>query len=162
MGTGIGDDKVIYAYVPDIIRFYLNEEPLLPNVPTYLCWREDDRNYVLEHLDQLVVKAASAEGGSGMLVGTNATEEERQAFADKIRQKPRGYMAQPTVYLSQIPTVIGETIAGRHTDLRPYVLHQGNQIYVHPGGLTRVALEEGKLVVNSSQGGGAKDTWILP
>jgi uncharacterized circularly permuted ATP-grasp superfamily protein len=161
LGTGIGDDKVIYAYVPDIIRFYLNEEPLLSNVPTYLCWRERDRDYVLDHLDELVVKAASAEGGDGMLVGVNATPEERAAFADKIRAKPRAYMAQPTVYLSQIPTVIDGQLQGRHTDLRPYVLHQGDEIYVHPGGLTRVALGEGELVVNSSQGGGAKDTWIL-
>jgi uncharacterized circularly permuted ATP-grasp superfamily protein len=162
LGTGIGDDKVIYAYVPDIIRFYLNEEPRLPNVPTYLCWRDRDREYVLDHLDELVIKAASEEGGAGMLVGIHATPEERAAFADKIRDYPRGYMAQPTVYLSQIPTIIGNTIAGRHTDLRPYVLHQGDEIYVQPGGLTRVALGEGELVVNSSQGGGAKDTWILP
>ena len=162
IGAGIGDDKVIYAYVPDIIRFYLGEEPILPNVTTYLCWRDEDRAYVLEHLDELVVKAASAEGGDDMLVGINSTEEERQTFAEKIRQHPRGYMAQPTVYLSQIPTVVGNGVAGRHTDLRPYVLHQGDEIYVHPGGLTRVALEAGQLVVNSSQGGGAKDTWILP
>lgn len=161
IGAGVGDDKVIYAYVPDMIRFYLDEDPILPNVPTYLCWRDSDRDYVLNHLDELVVKSASAEGGDGMLVGPNATDEERNAFADKIKQNPRGFMAQPTVYLSQIPTVIGESIEGRHTDLRPYVLHQGDDIYVHPGGLTRVALEEGKLVVNSSQGGGAKDTWVL-
>lgn len=161
LGTGIGDDKVIYAYVPDIIRFYLDEEPLLPNVPTYLCWREGDREYVLNDLDELVVKAASAEGGEGMLVGVNATPEERAAFARKIRKKPRAYMAQPTVYLSQIPTLIDGALQGRHTDLRPYVLHQGDEIYVHPGGLTRVALGAGELVVNSSQGGGAKDTWIL-
>ena len=161
IGAGIGDDKVIYAYVPDMIRFYLDEEPLLPNVPTYLCWREDDREYVLDHLDELVVKAASAEGGDDMLVGVNSTAEEREAFAQKIQEKPRGYMAQPTVYLSQIPTVMEGGIEGRHTDLRPYVLHQGDDIYVHPGGLTRVALEKGKLVVNSSQGGGAKDTWVL-
>lgn len=161
IGAGIGDDKVIYAYVPEMIRFYLGEEPLLPNVPTYLCWRECDRDYVLDHLEELVVKAASAEGGDDMLVGVNSTAAERQAFAEKIREKPRAYMAQPTVYLSQIPTVVDGGIEGRHTDLRPYVLHQGDEIYVHPGGLTRVALEKGKLVVNSSQGGGAKDTWVL-
>ncbi|MGF1536151.1 MAG: circularly permuted type 2 ATP-grasp protein [Elainellaceae cyanobacterium] len=161
IGAGIGDDKVIYAYVPEMIRFYLDEEPLLPNVPTYLCWRDGDRDYVLDRLDELVVKAASAEGGDDMLVGVNSTAEEREAFAEKIRQKPRAYMAQPTVYLSQIPTVIGDRVEGRHTDLRPYVLHRGDEIYVHPGGLTRVALEKGKLVVNSSQGGGAKDTWVL-
>ena len=161
IGAGIGDDKVIYAYVPDMIRFYLDEEPLLPNVPTYLCWQESDRNYVLDHLEELVVKAASAEGGNDMLVGINSTAEERQAFAQKIREKPREYMAQPTVYLSQIPTVVEGGIEGRHTDLRPYVLNKGDEIYVHPGGLTRVALERGNLVVNSSQGGGAKDTWVL-
>ncbi|MGB7085862.1 MAG: circularly permuted type 2 ATP-grasp protein [Phormidesmis sp.] len=161
IGAGVGDDKVIYAYVPEMIRFYLGEEPLLPNVPTYLCWRDSDREYVLDHLEELVVKAASAEGGDDMLVGVNSTAEERQAFAQKIREKPRGYMAQPTVYLSQIPTVVEGGIEGRHTDLRPYVLHKGDEIYVHPGGLTRVALEKGKLVVNSSQGGGAKDTWVL-
>ncbi len=161
IGAGVGDDKVIYAYVPDMIRFYLDEEPLLPNVPTYLCWRDDDRDYVLNHLEELVVKAASAEGGDDMLIGVNSTAEEREAFAQKIREKPRGYMAQPTVYLSQIPTVVDSGIEGRHTDLRPYVLHQGEEIYVHPGGLTRVALEKGQLVVNSSQGGGAKDTWVL-
>ncbi|EDX85233.1 conserved domain protein [Synechococcus sp. PCC 7335] len=161
IGAGIGDDKVIYAYVPEMIRFYLDEEPLLPNVPTYLCWRESDRDYVLDHLEELVVKAASAEGGDDMLVGINSTAEERQAFAQKIRDKPREYMAQPTIYLSQIPTVVEGGIEGRHTDLRPYVLHKDDEIYVHPGGLTRVALEKGKLVVNSSQGGGAKDTWVL-
>ncbi len=161
IGAGIGDDKVIYAYVPDMIRFYLDEEPLLPNVPTYLCWRDRDRDYVLNHLEELVVKAASAEGGDDMLVGVNSTAEERQAFAQKIKEKPREYMAQPTVYLSQIPTVVDGGIEGRHTDLRPYVLHQGDKIHVHPGGLTRVALEKGQLVVNSSQGGGAKDTWVL-
>ncbi len=161
IGAGVGDDKVIYAYVPDMIQFYLDEEPLLPNVPTYLCWRDHDREYVLDHLEELVVKAASAEGGDDMLVGVNSTAEERQAFAQKIREKPRGYMAQPTVYLSQIPTVVEGGIEGRHTDLRPYVLCKGDEIYVHPGGLTRVALEKGQLVVNSSQGGGAKDTWVL-
>jgi uncharacterized circularly permuted ATP-grasp superfamily protein len=161
IGAGIGDDKVIYAYVPEMIRFYLDAEPILPNVPTYLCWRDEDRAYVLDHLDELVVKSASAEEGDDMLMGVNSTAAERAAFADKIRQHPRGYMAQPTIHLSEIPTVIGDRIEGRHTDLRPYVLHQGDDIYVHPGGLSRVALEKGKLVVNSSQGGGAKDTWVL-
>jgi len=161
IGAGIADDKVIYAYVPDIIRFYLSEEPILPNVQTYLCWRESDREYVLNHLDKLVVKAASAEGGDDMLIGMHATEAERAVFADKIRQRPRAYMAQPTVSLSQIPTVIEGQVVGRHTDLRPFVIHQGNDLYVYPGGLTRVALEAGQLVVNSSQGGGSKDTWIL-
>lgn len=160
LGTGIADDKVIYAYVPQIIQYYLNEEPILPNVPTYLCWQEKDRQYVLEHLDELVVKAASEEGGHGMLIGTNATSEAKQEFAQKIQAQPRSYIAQHTVYLSQIPTVFGDRLEGRHTDLRPYIIHQGEEIYVYPGGLTRVAMEAGELVVNSSQGGGSKDTWV--
>ncbi|MEM6835892.1 MAG: circularly permuted type 2 ATP-grasp protein [Cyanobacteria bacterium P01_C01_bin.120] len=162
LGAGIADDKVIYGYVPDIIRFYLDAEPLLPNVPTYLCWRDRDRQYVLDHLDELVVKSASAEGGQDMLFGIHSTAEERATFADKIRDQPRGYMAQPTLTLSQIPTIIDGKLAPRHTDLRPFIIHQGDDIYVYPGGLTRVALEAGELVVNSSQGGGSKDTWILP
>ena len=160
LGTGVADDKVIYGYVPQIINYYLGEEPILPNVPTYLCWQEEDRQYVLEHLDELVVKAASEEGGHGMLIGTNASDSEREAFAQKIKSQPRSYMAQPTVYLSTIPTVFGDRLEGRHTDLRPYIVHQGEDIYVYPGGLTRVAMEEGQLVVNSSQGGGSKDTWV--
>ena len=160
LGTGVADDKVIYAYVPTMIQYYLNEEPILPNVPTYLCWQEQDCNYVLEHLDELVVKAASEEGGHGMLIGTKASSAERAEFARKIQAQPRSYMAQPTVYLSQIPTVFGDRLEGRHTDLRPYIIHQGDEIHVHPGGLTRVAMEKGKLVVNSSQGGGSKDTWV--
>lgn len=160
LGTGIADDKVVYAYVPQMIRYYLGEEPILANVPTYLCWEESDRQYVLEHLDELVVKAASEEGGHGMLIGTNASKSEREAFAEKIKAQPRSYMAQPTIQLSSIPTVFGDRLEGRHTDLRPYIVHQGDKIHVHPGGLTRVAMEEGKLVVNSSQGGGSKDTWV--
>ena len=160
LGTGVADDKVIYAYVPQIIQYYLNEEPILPNVPTYLCWQEKDRQYVLEHLDELVVKAASEEGGHGMLIGTNASSKAKQEFAQKIQAQPRSYIAQPTVYLSQIPTVFGDRLEGRHTDLRPYIIHQGEEIYVYPGGLTRVAMEAGELVVNSSQGGGSKDTWV--
>ena len=160
LGTGVADDKVIYAYVPKIINYYLGEEPILPNVPTYLCWQEEDRKYVLEHLDELVVKAASEEGGHGMLIGTNASKSEREAFAEKIKSQPRSYIAQPTINLSSIPTVFGDRLEGRHTDLRPYIVHQGEDIYVYPGGLTRVAMEEGQLVVNSSQGGGSKDTWV--
>ena len=160
LGTGVADDKVIYAYVPTIIKYYLNEEPILSNVPTYLCWQEEDRKYVLEHLDELVVKAASEEGGYGMLIGTKASSEQRKEFAQRIQAQPRNYMAQPTVYLSQIPTIFGDRLEGRHTDLRPYIIHQGDEIYVYPGGLTRVAMEEGQLVVNSSQGGGSKDTWV--
>lgn len=160
LGTGVADDKVIYAYVPTMIQYYLKEEPILANVPTYLCWQESDRQYVLEHLDELVVKAASEEGGYGMLIGSKASPAEREEFAKKIQARPRSYMAQPTIYLSQIPTVFGDRLEGRHTDLRPYIIHQGDEIYVYPGGLTRVAMEEGNLVVNSSQGGGSKDTWV--
>ncbi len=160
-GTGVADDKVVYAYVPDMIRYYLGEDPLLPNVPTYLCWREQDRQYVLEHLDQLVVKAANEAGGYGMLVGIKSTQAERDEFAQKIQANPRNYIAQPTLSLSRVPTLIEGQIEGRHVDLRPYILNRGEEIYVHPGGLTRVALRKGSLVVNSSQGGGSKDTWVL-
>ncbi|MEC4892023.1 MAG: circularly permuted type 2 ATP-grasp protein [Oscillatoria sp. PMC 1051.18] len=160
-GTGVADDKVVYAYVPEMIRYYLGEEPILPIVPTYLCWREQDREYVLQNLDKLVVKSANEAGGYGMLVGSVATEVERQAFAQKIQQNPRNYIAQPTISLSRVPTLIGDRLEGRHVDLRPYILHRGEEIYVHPGGLTRVALKKDSLVVNSSQGGGSKDTWVL-
>jgi uncharacterized circularly permuted ATP-grasp superfamily protein len=161
LGTGVADDKVLYAYVPEMIRYYLGEEPQLPNVPSYLCWRDSDRAYVLTNLEQLVVKSASEEGGRDMLIGPHASAAERATFADKIQANPRGYMAQPTVALSRVPTLVGDTVEGRHVDLRPYVLHQGDEIYVHPGGLTRVALTKGSLVVNSAQGGGSKDTWVL-
>jgi len=160
LGTGVADDKVIYAYVPDMIRYYLKEDPILQNVPTYLCWREKDLNYVLANLDKLVVKAANESGGYGMLVGTQSTVQEREEFATKIQANPRNYIAQPTICLSRVPTLIGEEFAGCHVDLRPYILY-GKEIYVHPGGLTRVALKKGSLVVNSSQGGGSKDTWVL-
>ncbi|HEY9768352.1 MAG TPA: circularly permuted type 2 ATP-grasp protein [Coleofasciculaceae cyanobacterium] len=160
LGTGVADDKVVYAYVPKMIRYYLGEEPILPNVPTYLCWQESDCQYVLEHLDELVVKSASEEGGHGMLIGTKASKSEREAFAQKIKSQPRSYIAQPTIDLSSIPTVFGDRLEGRHTDLRPYIIHQGEEIYVYPGGLTRVAMGSGQLVVNSSQGGGSKDTWV--
>jgi uncharacterized circularly permuted ATP-grasp superfamily protein len=159
-GTGVADDKVVYAYVPEMIRYYLDAEPILPNVPTYLCWREADREYVLQHLDELVVKAANESGGYGMLMGRTATPEERATFAQKIQQFPRNYIAQPTLSLSRVPTIVGDHFEGRHVDLRPYILF-GKEIYVHPGGLTRVALKKGSLVVNSSQGGGSKDTWVL-
>ncbi len=160
-GTGVADDKVVYAYVPDMIRYYLGEEPILANVPTYLCWREADRKYVLNNLENLVVKAANEAGGYGMLIGINSTPEQRAEFAQKIIAQPRNYIAQPTLSLSRVPTLIDDKIEGRHVDLRPYILHRGNEIYVHPGGLTRVALKKGSLVVNSSQGGGSKDTWVL-
>ena len=160
-GTGVADDKVVYAYVPDMIRYYLGEEPILANVPTYLCWREEDRKYVLDNLENLVVKAANEAGGYGMLIGINSTAEERAEFAQKIIAQPRNYIAQPTLSLSRVPTLIDGKVEGRHVDLRPYILHRGDEIYVHPGGLTRVALKKGSLVVNSSQGGGSKDTWVL-
>jgi uncharacterized circularly permuted ATP-grasp superfamily protein len=159
-GTGIADDKVIYAYVPEMIRYYLGEEPILSNVPTYLCWRPDDMAYVLDHLAELVVKSANEAGGYGMLVGTQSTPAECQEFAAKIQANPRNFIAQPTLCLSRVPTILDEQIEGCHVDLRPYVLY-GKDIYVHPGGLTRVALKKGSLVVNSSQGGGSKDTWVL-
>ncbi|MBK8013511.1 MAG: circularly permuted type 2 ATP-grasp protein [Deltaproteobacteria bacterium] len=159
-GTGVADDKVIYAFVPEIVRYYLDEEIIIPNVPTYLCWKPDDLKYVLDNLHLLVVKAADQSGGYGMLVGPHATENERQAFAAKLRAQPRGYIAQPTLQLSTVPTLVDGHLDGRHVDLRPYILY-GDSIHVTPGGLTRVALKKGSLVVNSSQGGGSKDTWVL-
>ena len=159
-GTGVADDKVVYAYVPQIIRYYLGEEAILPNVPTYLCWNEKEIGYVLENLDKLVVKAANESGGYGMLVGPHSTREQRADFADRIRANPRNYIAQPTLALSCVPVIVDGTFEGRHVDLRPYILY-GEEIYVMPGGLTRVALTKGSLVVNSSQGGGSKDTWVM-
>jgi uncharacterized circularly permuted ATP-grasp superfamily protein len=159
-GNGVADDKVVYAYVPDMIRYYEAADPILPNVPTYLCWRDSDRAYVLEHLDLLVVKSANESGGYGMLVGPHSTLQQREDFADKIQANPRNYIAQPTLGLSRVPTIVGDHFEGRHVDLRPYVLC-GKEIYVAPGGLTRVAMTKGSLVVNSSQGGGSKDTWVL-
>jgi len=161
LGTGVADDKVIYAYVPQMIRYYLDEDQLLPNVPTYLCWEPDQLEYVVANLDKLVVKAANEAGGYGMLVGTQATAEERQEFAGRIRANPRNYIAQPTLSLSRVPTLLGDTFEGCHVDLRPYILYGSQGVYVHPGGLTRVAMKKGSLVVNSSQGGGSKDTWVL-
>lgn len=159
-GTGVADDKVIYAYVEKMIKYYLNEDAIIPNVPTYVCFDEEDRKYVLANLDKLVVKAANEAGGYGMLVGPHSTEEERKKFARLIEENPRNYIAQPTLSLSRIPTIIDGKFEGRHVDLRPYILY-GRDIYVLPGGLTRVALKKGSLVVNSSQGGGSKDTWVI-
>jgi uncharacterized circularly permuted ATP-grasp superfamily protein len=159
-GTGIADDKVIYAYVPEIIKYYLSEDILIPNVPTYVCWDEKKLKYVLECLDRLVVKAANESGGYGMLIGPHATTDEREEFARLIQDNPRNYIAQPTLSLSRVPVIAGDCLEGRHVDLRPYILY-GEEIYVLPGGLTRVALKKGSLVVNSSQGGGSKDTWVL-
>ncbi|MFN7925477.1 MAG: circularly permuted type 2 ATP-grasp protein [Bryobacteraceae bacterium] len=159
-GNGVADDKVVYAYVPDMIRYYEGEDPILPNVPTYLCWRDADRQHVLANLDKLVVKSANEAGGYGMLVGPHSTAAQREEFAAKIESNPRNFIAQPTLALSRVPTIAGDAVEGRHVDLRPYVLY-GKEIFVLPGGLTRVALRKGSLVVNSSQGGGSKDTWVL-
>jgi uncharacterized circularly permuted ATP-grasp superfamily protein len=160
IGTGVADDKALYAYIPAIIRFYLSEEPILANVDTYLLSDPDDRQYVLEHLDSLVVKAVGESGGYGMLVGPHSTARQREEFKAKILRDPRNYIAQPTLTLSQAPCFIDRRIEPRHVDLRPYVLY-GDAVTVVPGGLTRVALKKGSLVVNSSQGGGSKDTWVL-
>jgi uncharacterized circularly permuted ATP-grasp superfamily protein len=143
-----------------MIRYYLGEDPILPNVPTFLCWREKDRRHVLENLDKLVVKAANEAGGYGMLIGPHSTAQQRAQFAEKIQANPRNYIAQPTLALSRVPTLVSEGIEGRHVDLRPYILYS-KEIHVLPGGLTRVALRKGSLVVNSSQGGGSKDTWVM-
>jgi uncharacterized circularly permuted ATP-grasp superfamily protein len=159
-GGGVADDKVVYAYVPRIVKYYLSEDIILPNVPTYVCSESDDLQYVLEHLGELVIKAANESGGYGMLVGPHSTREQRADFAEKVRSDPRNYIAQPTLSLSRVPTLIGNHFEGRHVDLRPYILY-GQQIFVLPGGLTRVALKKGSLVVNSSQGGGSKDTWVM-
>jgi len=160
VGAGIADDKAIYPFVPAMIRFYLGEEPLLKNVPTYRCAERAELGYVLDHLDELVVKEARGSGGHGMLVGPHATRAERAAFAEKLMAHPADYVAQPTLALSTCPTIVASGIAPRHVDLRPFVLC-GKEIRIVPGGLTRVALREGSLVVNSSQGGGTKDTWVL-
>jgi uncharacterized circularly permuted ATP-grasp superfamily protein len=160
IGTGIADDKAVYAYIPEIIRFYLSEEPILDNVQTYLLDRPADRRYVLEHLDSLVVKAVGESGGYGMLIGPHSTAAERESFRLKILAEPRNFIAQPTLSLSQAACFVGDGIEGRHVDLRPYVLY-GDKVSIVPGGLTRVALRKGSLVVNSSQGGGSKDTWVL-
>lgn len=170
VGTGVADDKAIYPFVPDMIRFYLSQEPILENVPTYICAREEDRKYVLENLDKLVVKSTNESGGYGMLMGHQATESQREEFREKILKEPRDFIAQPVVELSQHPTFCDGTnvisgdgsrcFEGRRVDLRPYILY-GEKVIVMPGGLTRVALRRGSLVVNSSQGGGSKDTWVL-
>lgn len=160
VGTGVADDKVTYAYVPDMIKYYLDEDAILPNVPTYLCWRDTDRSHVLENLQNLVVKAANESGGYGMLIGNQSTAKEREEFAQLIKSNPREYIAQPIISLSRHPTFCEEGIEGRHVDLRPFILY-GEDVEIVPGGLTRVALKKGSLVVNSSQGGGSKDTWVL-
>ncbi len=160
IGTGIADDKAIYAYVPAIIRYYLNEDPIINNVETYLLSDETQRTYVLENLHQLVVKAVGESGGYGMLIGPHSTRKERKEFKDRILANPRNYIAQPTLAISRAPCFVDGRVEARHVDLRPYILY-GEKVSIVPGGLTRVALRRGSLVVNSSQGGGSKDTWIL-
>jgi uncharacterized circularly permuted ATP-grasp superfamily protein len=158
-GAGVADDKVVYTFVPKIIRYYLDQDPIIPNVPSYLCMNETERKYVLANLDKLVVKPANESGGYGMMIGPRASAQERARFGDQICTDPRNFMAQPTLLLSTAPTLVGDSLAPRHLDLRPFVLQSRAQ-YVTTGGLTRVAMREGSLVVNSSQGGGSKDTWI--
>ncbi|MEJ2576529.1 MAG: circularly permuted type 2 ATP-grasp protein [Gammaproteobacteria bacterium] len=159
-GAGVADDKVVYAFVPDIIRYYLGEEPGIPNVPTWRCMYKEEREYVLAHLEEMVVKPANESGGYGMLMGPMSTKAERETFVNLIRRNPRNYIAQPTLAISTVPTVVGTGLQPRHVDLRPFIL-SGKVTHVTTGGLTRVALRKGSLVVNSSQGGGSKDTWIV-
>jgi len=160
VGTGVADDKVMYYFVPKMIKFYLGEEPLLPNVDTYLTMFDEDRKYVLEHIPELVIKSANESGGYGMLIGPHATAEEHEKFRQAILAEPRNYVAQPVISLSRSPSICDGAVEGRHIDLRPYILY-GERISIIPGGLTRVALRKGSLVVNSSQGGGSKDTWVV-
>jgi uncharacterized circularly permuted ATP-grasp superfamily protein len=159
-GTGIADDKVVYAYVPQIIKYYLAEDAIIPNVSTYVCWEDTQRQHVLANLDKLVVKPANESGGYGLMIGPRASAQERSFCADQIRANPRNYIAQPTLNLSRVPVLTDNGLEGRHVDLRPFIIY-GREMYVLPGGLTRVALKKGSLVVNSSQGGGSKDTWVL-
>ena len=161
MGTGAVDDKVVYSYVPEFVRFYLGEKPILKNVDTWRCREADDLKYVLDHLAELVVKEVHGSGGYGMLVGPHATKEQRAEFAERLKAHPDNYIAQPTLALSTCPTFVNNGVAPRHVDLRPFVLTGAKGVRIVPGGLTRVALREGSLVVNSSQGGGTKDTWVI-
>ncbi len=159
-GTGVADDKAVYAYIPKIIKYYLGEDIILPNVQTYICDEKQDLKYVVENIDKLVVKQTDASGGYGMLIGPKSTKAEQSEFVKKIKNNPRNYIAQPTINLSRVPTLTEDSIEGRHVDLRPYVLY-GKELKIIPGALTRVALKKDSLVVNSSQGGGSKDTWVL-
>jgi len=159
-GTGIADDKAVYAYVPQMVKYYLGEDIILSNVPTYVCGDPKQCEHVLVNLEKLVIKPTNESGGYGILLGPKASREEHQKYRELIRANPRNYVAQPMLSLSQVPTVVQDQLEGRHVDLRPYILY-GKDIYVLPGGLTRVALKKGSLVVNSSQGGGSKDTWVL-
>jgi uncharacterized circularly permuted ATP-grasp superfamily protein len=161
VGTGVADDKAVYSYMPDIVKFYLGEEPLLKNVPTWRCREPEALSYVLEHIEEVVVKEVHGSGGYGMLIGPTADKTTIAAFRDKLKADPRNFIAQPTLALSTCPTCVEAGIAPRHVDLRPFVLTGRDKIRIVPGGLTRVAMKEGSLVVNSSQGGGIKDTWVL-
>jgi uncharacterized circularly permuted ATP-grasp superfamily protein len=159
-GTGIADDKAVYAYVPQIIKYYLGEDPILNNVPTFVCWDEKQCQHVIANIDKLVVKPTNESGGYGIVIGPKSSAEEREKCIELIKENPRNFIAQPTLSLSRVPTIVADHLEGRHVDLRPYILY-GKDIYVLPGGLTRVALKKGSLIVNSSQGGGSKDTWVL-
>jgi len=161
LGTGVADDKAVYALVPKIIKYYLGEDPILNNVETFLMSEPKEREHVVNNLEKYVVKAVGESGGYGMLIGPHSTAEQREQFKRQILADPRNYIAQPTIMLSRAPCVIDDNIESRHVDLRPYILNSGEKITVVPGGLTRVALKRGSLVVNSSQGGGSKDTWVL-
>ena len=161
VGTGVSDDKAVYSYMPEIVRFFTGEEPILKNVPTWRCREKEAFSYVMDHLGELVVKEVNGSGGYGMLVGPHATKREIEEFGRRIRHAPDGFIAQPTLSLSTCPTFVASGVAPRHVDLRPFVLCGADEIRIVPGGLTRVALKEGSLVVNSSQGGGTKDTWVL-
>jgi uncharacterized circularly permuted ATP-grasp superfamily protein len=161
VGNGVGDDKLVYTYVPTIIQYYLGEKPLLANVDTYRCWLAEEREEVLDRVDELVIKPVEGSGGYGIVFGPDASEKELATISKKIRSDPRGWIAQPVVQLSTVPTQIDDELAPRHVDLRPFAVNDGDDVWVLPGGLTRVALPEGSLVVNSSQGGGSKDTWVL-
>lgn len=161
VGNGVGDDKLVYTYVPTIIEYYLGEKPLLANVDTFRCWLDDEREEVLDRIDELVIKPVEGSGGYGIVFGPDASEKELATITKKIIADPRGWIAQPVMQLSTVPTQIGDSLAPRHVDLRPFAVNDGNDVWVLPGGLTRVALPEGSLVVNSSQGGGSKDTWVL-
>ena len=161
VGNGVGDDKLVYTYVPTIIEYYLGEKPLLANVDTFRCWLDDEREEVLDRIDELVVKPVEGSGGYGIVFGPDASEKELATISRKVRNDPRGWIAQPVVQLSTVPTHVDDKLSPRHVDLRPFAVNDGDGVWVLPGGLTRVALTEGSLVVNSSQGGGSKDTWVL-
>ncbi len=161
MGNGVADDKFVYTYLPEIVQYHLGEKMLLPNVDTFRCWLPDERTHVFDRLDELVVKPVEGSGGYGIVFGPDATVKQLNSLRKRIRSNPRGWIAQPVVQLSTVPTKVGDKLAPRHVDLRPFAVNDGNFIFVLPGGLTRIALPEGSLVVNSSQGGGSKDTWVF-